>query len=107
MTNLWQAMWREDDGLLSFEWVLVVTLLAIGVIGGLAAARDAIVDEFGDSAQAMVAVDQSYVIGFPLAIEIDNQVIGGATNSDYTDSAFYADCGRNITPLGQGSLSDL
>ena len=25
-------MWREDDGVLSFEWTLLVTLLTIGVV---------------------------------------------------------------------------
>ena len=35
------AMWKEDDGVLSFEWVLLVTLLTIGIVGGIAGARDA------------------------------------------------------------------
>lgn len=58
----WQKLWREDDGVLSFEWVLLTTLLVIGVIGGLAAARDAVIDELGDVAQAMLALDHSYTI---------------------------------------------
>ena len=48
------SMWKEDDAVLSFEWVLLVTLLTIGIVGGIASARDAIIDELGDVAQAML-----------------------------------------------------
>ena len=42
-----KGLWSEDEGLLSFEWVLLVTLLTIGIVSGISAARDAIVDERG------------------------------------------------------------
>ena len=70
MRRLLQRMWCEDDGVLTFEWVLLVTLLTIGVVGGIAAARDAIIDELGDVAQAMLALDQSYTILHPLMVEV-------------------------------------
>src|SRR5687768_2455294 len=60
MKSVLVSMWRDDDGVLSFEWVLLVTLLTIGIVSGLAGARDAIIDELGDVAQAMLALDQSY-----------------------------------------------
>jgi Flp pilus assembly pilin Flp len=50
-------LWREQDGSLSFEWTMVLTLLVIGIVSGLAAARDAIID-VGDVAQAAGAIDQ-------------------------------------------------
>lgn len=56
MNKVWHKIWTEDDGMLSFEWVLLVTLLTIGIVSGLAAARDAIVDELGDAAQAMLVL---------------------------------------------------
>ena len=40
-------MWKEEDGVLSFEWVMLVTLLTIGIVSGLTGARDAIIDELG------------------------------------------------------------
>ncbi len=70
MKNVLARMWKEEDGVLSFEWVLLVTLLTIGIVSGLAGARDAIIDELGDVAQAMLALDQSYTIDFPLAVEV-------------------------------------
>src|SRR6478672_7421341 len=63
-------VWHEDDGVLSFEWTLLLTLLALGIVGGLAAARDAVIDEFGDVAQAMLALDHSMTISFPLQLVV-------------------------------------
>src|SRR5687768_12998587 len=52
MTKMLTRLAREEDGVLSFEWVLLLTLLTIGIVSGLTAARDAIIDELGDIAQA-------------------------------------------------------
>src|SRR4051812_37779509 len=57
MKCVMSRMWKEEDGVLSFEWVLLVTLLTFGIVSGLAGARDAIIDELGDVAQAMLALD--------------------------------------------------
>src|SRR5688572_4464766 len=37
-------MWRDDDGVLSFEWTIIAVLVVFGIVGGLAAARDVIID---------------------------------------------------------------
>ena len=87
-------MWKEDDAVLSFEWILLVTLLTIGVVGGIAAARDAIIDELGDVAQAMVSVDQSYTINVPLAAFVHIESFSGQSDSEFLDDAVYSDCGR-------------
>ncbi len=92
------TIWNEQDGVLSFEWILLVTLLAIGIVGGVAAARDAIVDELGDAAEAMLALDGSYTIALPLILTIDGQAIGGASDSGFIDAAVYVDCARSSTP---------
>ena len=110
--QLLSRMIREDDGVLSFEWVLMITLLTIGVVSGLAAARDAIVDEVGDAAQAMVALDQSFYVDHPLApyiidARLDMGPIDGASDSGFTDFAFAEDCTRgNNAPNGQAALLD-
>lgn len=97
-------LWKEDDGVLAFEWVLLVTLLTIGIVGGLAAARDAIVDELGDVAQAMLGVDQSYFLAPSLAIDVHAPPTAeggsGQVGSEFIDAFFYSDCGRN-TLTGQ------
>jgi hypothetical protein len=102
-------MWKEEDGVLSFEWVLLVTLLTIGIVGGLAAARDAIIDELGDVAQAMLALDQSYTIQMPLLVVVHDPAVSSAADSAFIDAAFYSDCGRApVTAVVQESgLTDV
>jgi Flp pilus assembly pilin Flp len=94
-------MWKEDDGVLSFEWVLLVTLLTIGIVSGVAAARDAIIDELGDVAQAMLALDQSYTIAFPLEAHVHALNTSSASDSSFTDALAYSDCTRTTSPPGQ------
>ena len=105
MRSFMKRVWKEDNGVLSFEWVLLVTLLTIGIVTGLAAARDAIIDELGDVAQAMMALDQTYTIDFPLAITVHTPGSTGSSNSLFTDGADYSDCERTAGPIGQsGSI---
>ena len=107
MKTFFKQMWTQDEGVLSFEWVLLLTLLTIGVVSGIAAARDAIVDEMGDVAQAMLALDQSYTIDFPLAAIVHAATASSASNSEFIDAAAYADCDRTTAPHGQGSEDDI
>src|SRR6187455_1301919 len=107
MKSLFTRMMKEEDGVLSFEWVLLVTLLTIGVVSGISAARDAIIDELGDVAQAMLALDQSYTIDFPLNVDV--HVVDGTSASDsaFTDALIYTDCARTALPIGQGPALDI
>jgi len=107
MNALARRLWTEEDGVLSFEWTLIVTVLVIGVVAGLAAARDAIIDELGDAAQAMLALDDSYVLESPLKLQIDLNggdpadavEPGAATGSSFTDAQSFTDCDRTPVTL--------
>jgi Flp pilus assembly pilin Flp len=106
MTSL-HRMWTEDDGVLSFEWTLLLTLLAIGIVAGLAGARDAIIDELGDVAQAAQAIDQSFSLE---AFSIPG--LFSSAGSEYTESAadqVFEDCDRAVEPIGQSprNVSDV
>jgi len=95
------AMWREDDGALSFEWTLLATLLVVGIVSGLAGTRDALIDELGDVAQAMLALDGTYTIDYPLQIAVDNGsgtavVVGKASDSSFIDFLQHSDCARAL-----------
>lgn len=107
MKNLAIQMWNEEDGVLSFEWVLLVTLLTIGIVSGVAGARDAIIDELGDVAQAMVALDQTYTIDFPLVVQVHTATVTGASDSGFLDTAVgFSACTRG-GPAGQGIETDV
>lgn len=107
MKCLLTKVWKEEDGVLTFEWVLLVTLLTIGIVSGLAAARDAIIDEMGDVAEAMLALDQTFRIDFPLSLTVhDDETSGSGSDSQFTDSWQFVDCDRTTDPVGQGSVED-
>ena len=107
MKNCLQNLWKAEDGVLAFEWTLLVTLLTIGIVTGLAAARDAIIDELGDVAQAMLAVDQSYTIDFPLEARVHELTLtSGGSDTSFTDAASFTDCTRTSGGPSQGALTD-
>ena len=57
-----KRIWNEDRGVLTFEWILLITVIIIGVVGGLSAVRDGVIDELGDIAEAALHVDQSWTV---------------------------------------------
>ena len=108
------AIWREEDGVLSFEWTLLLTLLTIGIVSGLAGARDAIIDELGDVAEAAQGIDQSFSIAgvnvtfgtmgdppTPITVFTMNASVFSETAADQV----FTDCGRAGVP-GQPAAND-
>jgi len=101
MKSVLARVWKEEDGVLSFEWVLLVTLLTIGIVSGVAAARDAIIDELGDVAEAMLALDQSYTIDEPLQVQVHAATTSAASDSSFVDAMLFTDCARIGTTAEQ------
>ena len=105
-------LWHEDDGVLSFEWTLLLTLLTIGIVSGLTAARDAIIDELGDVAEAAQAIDQSFSLAAQM-IDFDNDGTDDFTTpasmfqEDPAVDAVFTDCARSAFPLGQPIVDDV
>lgn len=54
-----QQMIHDESGVLSFEWVLLGTILVIGVLTGMVAFRDVAVVQFSNVANAAGRLDQS------------------------------------------------
>ena len=106
-----KRLWREDEGVLTFEWIMLLTLLVIGVIGGVAGIRDAIIHECQGVVGAMVALDQSYYVAPPLGVTVysaggtDGCTPSSASFSKFTDSAKYG-VGRftEVQVPGQGDF---
>lgn len=48
-------------GVLSFEWILIAVVLVVGVIGGLATMRYAMLAEAGDTVNAIDHIDVKFV----------------------------------------------
>ena len=91
MKSLLYRVWKEDRGVLTFEWVLLITVLVIGIVGGLSAVRDALITELGDVAQAMISLDQSYTILAPWEVVTPDCIQDGASDSTYVDAAYISE----------------
>ena len=94
MTSFLKRIYSEDQGVLTFEWILLITLLVIGIVGGLSAVRDGLIDELGDVTAAVVNIDQSYTVDAAPCPE-DNPL---GTSFGFTDTL--------PVPLQQGSPCD-
>jgi len=64
MKRLLRRVWQDQRGGLTWEWILLVTLLVVGIVGGLSGVRDTIIDELGDIADAALSIDQSWTMRF-------------------------------------------
>ena len=107
MKNSLARIWREETGVLTFEWILLITVLVIGLVGGLSAVRDALIDEMGDVSEGVVSLDQSYWVNAPLQASIYDPItfnvegyISGSANAyvvagvwTYTPSHFLDEVG--------------
>ncbi|MBN1912659.1 MAG: hypothetical protein JW818_23255 [Pirellulales bacterium] len=98
MKALLRRCWQEDEGVLTFEWILLITVLAIGIVGGLSAVRDAVITELGDVAEAVISLDQSYRIIQPWEVTTPDCILDGASDSIYVDEAGI-DNQRPIAPI--------
>jgi Flp pilus assembly pilin Flp len=100
MKSIFQKLWREEDGVLSFEWTILAVVVVFGIVGGLAAARDTIIDELGDLGEAVVSFDQSFSFtGIPAL---------GILGSSYVDiPGSVVDCGRQTQTWGIPPRNDI
>jgi Flp pilus assembly pilin Flp len=65
VNNVLKRIWKEQEGVLTYEWILLITLVVIGIVGGYSAVRDGVIDELGDVAGAILRVDQSFTAPAP------------------------------------------
>jgi Flp pilus assembly pilin Flp len=64
MRGLLLKLWNDDQGaLIATEWVFVATILVIGLVVGLKAVQQAVVNELEEVASAIGALNQSYSFG--------------------------------------------
>ena len=53
--------WRRRRGALTLEWILLVAVIVIGIIGGLGVVRNATVGELRDLAEAIQELNIPFV----------------------------------------------
>jgi hypothetical protein len=63
LTELLTLLWRDDRGfVVSTEMIFLAVILVIGLIVGMAAYRDAVFQELGDTGSAIGKMNQSYAL---------------------------------------------
>jgi Flp pilus assembly pilin Flp len=61
MRSVLLRLWRDDSGaLLSFEWILLATILVLAMVVGLKSVQQAVLNEFEDLAGAIGSINQTY-----------------------------------------------
>ncbi|MBE6429150.1 MAG: hypothetical protein E7028_11360 [Planctomycetaceae bacterium] len=87
-------IWNDESGILTFEWILLFTLLVIGIVGGLAVIRDAYIIEATETAGAVLAFNQGYEIAPSIGAEFtigdkkfEPSTMEGSTYSDAPGTA--------------------
>jgi len=90
---------KQAGFIVSAELVLIATILVIGMIVGMVAIRDALTAEMGDVAEAIGALDQSYVDNGLFDLGTDTAVMGSA----YSDAI---DNGTGTEEGDQGAAGD-
>ncbi|QDT27272.1 hypothetical protein [Gimesia panareensis] len=91
--KLLRQLWSDECGNVSaFSTVLIMTILVIGFIPGVVTIRDHVVQGFGDIAEALVSLDQSYsfTINGVTSEYIDTNSGGMANNGTLVDEGTVA-----------------
>ena len=103
-------IWNDESGVLTFEWILLITVLVIGIVGALSAVRDALNTELADVAGAIVALDQSYFICWPWEVttpeSADDVVWDGGSASMFVDSNYLKEARVGGNTAGEATEDD-
>lgn len=86
-----QNLFHDESGfVISTELILVSTILVVGIIVGQTTLRDQVVTEFADTADAVSALDQSYLYS-----EIVVATHGSVAGTTFSDAADFCDDNDN------------
>jgi Flp pilus assembly pilin Flp len=66
-----KKIWNNDEGVLTLEWILLLSLIVIGVIVAMSTVRDAINDQLHGLTGAISSLDTSYNIPPPISAYVD------------------------------------
>ena len=64
---------RDETGSLTLEWIFLLSLLVIGIAGGIAAIRNAVILEAGSDAAAAVGLNDSYTVTAPPTLSVNSK----------------------------------
>lgn len=68
-----EKFFRDETGSLTLEWIFLFTLLVVGIVGGIATIRNAVILEAAEDADAAVGLNDSYTVTPPPALSVNSQ----------------------------------
>jgi hypothetical protein len=90
-------LWTDDRGVLeSIEFLLAATILVFGLVAGLTTVRNALVTEFEELANAILAINQSFSVGGLLGC---CSFVQGSQAIDHNGRVIPAVCTQPATSL--------
>jgi Flp pilus assembly pilin Flp len=84
--NLFRKLWMDDQGIVALEYLLVATIVGLGLIVGLAAFESSLNAELHELGNAVLALSQGYSIGNQANCKAAKQ---GSTASDTPTTIAY------------------
>jgi len=105
---LFRNFWVDDGGfILSSEAVLLGTLVALGMIVGLAEVRNAVVEELGDFSQAVAWLSQDFEWTSVESTNVAGDIqTSGSIFSDSADDQWASTTAANGILVNSGSVVD-
>jgi len=93
-------MWNDDCGstLVTSEILFIFTILVLGTITGLVAVRQALISELTETAQALLALNQSYSFSGQTNCESST---AGSSASDTVDTIHEGSVGASTASIEQ------
>jgi len=95
-----RKLWNDDcgTGLLAAEFVLIFAILVLGIITGLVAVRQALISELTETAQALLAINQSFSFSGQSNCESST---AGSSASDTTNTIAEGSVGASTASISQ------
>jgi len=99
MSRMLRKLWSDDNGaLLASEFVFMTSLLVVGTVSGLVAVRQALVSELTETANAIMALDQSYSFS---GQSFAGASTAGSSATDHTNSVTVNSAGASTAMINQ------
>jgi len=95
-----RRLWNDEcgSGLLTGEWLFLFAILVLGTITGIVAVRQALLSELIETAQAIMALNQSYSFSGQTNCEAST---AGSSASDTTNTIGEASVSASTAVINQ------
>jgi hypothetical protein len=103
MKHVLSNVWADDSGaLLATEWVVLATILVIGIVPGLIAVRQGTLEELLDLSNATMSLDQSYEFDGQEVVDTDGIHM---VHGNHGGQSGHGD--MHSRKLGEGSITEI